>query len=203
MARAGGRRSPAPARGRPGVPGGSLPGWPASPPADVAARLPVTCLVPDEPSGCPRRPGMNLADAIVPSAAAEVAVLDSAGIVVWVNDPWTRFAQDNGAPPGWTGVGSSYLDICDTAGDPPSLAVARALRAALRGELAGWAAIEVPCHSPTEDRWFDIVIGPRFDDSGRSVGASVTIARLSRHDAPPLQRPPAAITETPPARQPT
>jgi PAS domain S-box-containing protein len=128
---------------------------------------------------------MNLADAILPSATPELAVLDIAGVVVWVNDSWIRFARENDAPPGWTGVGESYLAACVTAGDPPSLAMARAIRAATRGELAGWAAVEVPCHSPTERRWFDVVICPRLDDRGRSVGASVTIARLSLRDDPP------------------
>ena len=36
--------------------------------------------------------------------------------------------------------------------------------------------VEVPCHSPYAERWFDVLVSTRHDDDGRSVGATVTLS---------------------------
>ena len=48
--------------------------------------------------------------------------------------------------------------------------------AALAGNLPGSLTIQVPCHSPSTERWFDVLISSRRDDDGRSVGATVTLS---------------------------
>src|SRR4051812_29420515 len=65
----------------------------------------------------------------------ETALLDSAGVIVWVDDAWQEFCRANGGDPARAGVGRSYLASCDAAAprDPHSATVARAIRAALRG----------------------------------------------------------------------
>jgi hypothetical protein len=71
----------------------------------------------------------------------------------------------------------SYLDACAAApGDPVAAQVASAIRAALAGDLPGSLTIRVPCHSPSTERWFDVLISSRRDDDGRSVGATVTLS---------------------------
>ena len=75
------------------------------------------------------------------------------------------------------GVGVSYLDVCDAAGDDPGARqAAGAIRAALAGDLPGTLTLEVPCHSPRTARWFDMLISARRDDDGRIVGAAVTLS---------------------------
>ena len=82
---------------------------------------------------------------------ANIAVLDAGGTIVAVNAAWKRFAAANGGP---DCVGASYLDVCEAARDDPIAAAARdAVRAALAGEIEE-RAIEYPCHSPDEERWF-------------------------------------------------
>jgi signal transduction histidine kinase len=136
---------------------------------------------------------MSLADAVSPTEPAELAILDPSGTIVAVNEPWLRFARNNGAPSGWTGIGTSYLAVCDAADEPISSSVARAIRAAIAGTSSGWATVEVPCHSPTEQRWYDVAICPRFDDDGRSVGATVAITSLAdRTMSPDANTPPGA-----------
>ena len=107
----------------------------------------------------------------------EVALLDRDGVIVSVNDAWQAFAVGNGGDPARTGPGVSYLDACATAADDPAAAqVATAIRAALEGRLPGSLTVEVPCHSPYAERWFDVLVSTRHDDDGRSVGATVTLS---------------------------
>ena len=111
------------------------------------------------------------------SSAVEVALLDLDGRIVCVNDAWTRFCVDNGGDPAQCGVGVSYLDVCDRAGDDTmATQVADAVRSALLGELPAPVAIDVPCHSTGELRWFDVLVSSRLDDDGTCMGATVTLS---------------------------
>jgi anti-anti-sigma regulatory factor len=110
----------------------------------------------------------------------EIATLDRDGVIVWVNRAWQQFTVANGGDPALTGPGVSYLDVCAAArNDPVTRQVAAAIHGALAGDLPGVLTVEVPCHSPETARWFDMLISPRRDDRGDSVGATVTLS-LSR-----------------------
>ena len=107
----------------------------------------------------------------------EVALLDRDGVIAWVNQAWQAFAAANGGDPARTGIGVSYLQACAAAGDDPVAAeVAGAIRTALAGDMPGPLTVEVPCHSPATERWFDVLISSRFDDQGRCLGATVTLS---------------------------
>jgi PAS domain S-box-containing protein len=107
----------------------------------------------------------------------EVALLDRDGVIAWVNQAWRAFAAANGGDPARTGAGVSYLQTCAAAGDDPVAAeVAAAIRAALAGDLPDALTIDVPCHSPATERWFDVAISSRFADDGRRQGATVTLS---------------------------
>jgi len=115
-----------------------------------------------------------------PVTTTEVALVDLDGVIVWVNRAWEDFCRDNGGDPARTGVGMSYVECCDAAGDPLSRQVGHALRAALRGELPAPMTMLVPCHSPQTHRWFDLLISSRLDDSGTCLGAAVTLSLADR-----------------------
>ena len=88
--------------------------------------------------------------------SAHIAILDEHGVIVAVNKAWREFARAN--PPVNSNVceGANYLTICDTAtGGSAREAgeVAAAIRAVLAGETAE-RAVEYPCHSASEWRWF-------------------------------------------------
>jgi hypothetical protein len=112
----------------------------------------------------------------------EVALLDRAGVITRVNPAWTAFAAQNDGDPARTGVGVSYLEICQISGDALSLAVAAAIRAAIRGDLPGPLSVLLPCHSDSEQRWYDVLISSRLDADARPFGATVTLS------AAPLRR---------------
>ncbi len=110
----------------------------------------------------------------------EVALLDPAGVIVAVNEAWSAFAREGGGDPVRTGVGVSYLAVCDAAGnDPVAREVADAVRTAVRGDLPAALRLEVPCHGPDEDGWYDVLVSSRLADDGRCLGATVTLSRVS------------------------
>ncbi len=98
---------------------------------------------------------------------AGIAVLDETGNIVAVNRSWLDFAQANGGAPGRTGVGMNYLSVCDAALAPnneQSAEMAAGIRAVMRAEQDTFT-LEYPCHSPTEQRWFQTRV-TRFEDDG-------------------------------------
>src|SRR5215216_1927909 len=84
------------------------------------------------------------------------AIVDNSGVIVTVNKAWKRFAEDDGADLSKVSEGANYLDVCERATGKQShyaLSFGEGLRSVLssRGERF---AMEYPCHSPTERRWF-------------------------------------------------
>jgi hypothetical protein len=95
------------------------------------------------------------------------AIVDNTGTIVAVNKAWKRFAEDNGAADlSKVSEGANYLDVCERATGEQS-PYARSFGEGLRSVLCSREerfAMEYPCHSPTERRWF---VGrvERFADS--------------------------------------
>lgn len=103
---------------------------------------------------------MGEADRIVratlDSLSAQIALVDASGKIFLTNEAWRRFARTNGTPPREVSEGANYLDVCDSAGSAGSedaAAFADGLRSVLDGRIEEFA-MEYPCHSPTEERWF-------------------------------------------------
>lgn len=129
------------------------------------------------------------ADSATPEAtptAVEVALLDSAGYIIAVNDPWLEFCVANDGDPDRTGVGASYLAVCEAADDPESARVAAAIRSAIAGDLPAPTTVRIPCDATGMARRFDVLISSRSED-GRCVGATVTLSPSTEPDpsAPP------------------
>ena len=109
--------------------------------------------------------------------SVEVAMLDRTGVIVSVNDAWRDFSAANGGNSSRTGVGMSYLAVCDAAGDDVHAhAVAAAIREAASGDLPAPVTIVVPCHSPQVQRWYDVLVSPRLNRKFRTVGVAVTLS---------------------------
>jgi hypothetical protein len=106
----------------------------------------------------------------------EVALLDQEGIIVGVNDAWAEFCEANGGDLSRAGVGMSYLDLCPAGIDSTSDEIRAAILLALDGDLPSPLSISLSCHTPQEDRWFDVLISSRVDDNGVTIGACVTLS---------------------------
>src|SRR5215212_1528479 len=84
------------------------------------------------------------------------AIVDNSGAIVAVNKAWKRFARDNGADLSKVSEGANYLDVCERAKGEHSQ-YAHSFGEGLRSVLASREerfAMEYPCHSPTQRRWF-------------------------------------------------
>lgn len=128
-----------------------------------------------EPTARDTRSGFGGAPA---ASVTEVALLDRDGVIVWVNAVWQAFCTANDGDPDQCGVGLSYLEVCEQAGDPFSLDVAAAIRAAVQGQLPAPMRIVIPCHGPDLDRWFDVLVSSRLGDRGTCLGATVTLSPI-------------------------
>lgn len=102
-------------------------------------------------------PGVVLAQEILDSLTANVALIDSTGVVMTANAAWKQFANDNRCTDRAHYIGSNYLAICEDAvrlnGDAAAAAALNGIRAVLHGRQDVFT-LEYPCHSPAERRWF-------------------------------------------------
>ena len=108
-----------------------------------------------------------------------IALLDVQGKVISVNNAWCEVATTYSVVPEIIGVGKNYLTVYETTqGDeaPQALQIARGIRSVLSGELPNFA-IEYPCHSPIEERWYLMFVTLLAD--GQLSGAVVTHINVS------------------------
>ncbi len=116
---------------------------------------------------------------ILNSLPAHIAVLDPAGIILEVNEPWLQFARANGSPPiHKVAVGANYLEACHTAwhsGDAYAQAAVAGLKSVLARKQVRFS-LEYPCDAPDCARWFVMeVIRP----VGGTFGAIVAHTDIS------------------------
>ncbi len=87
---------------------------------------------------------------------AHIAIVDSSGTIVAVNQAWRDFAASNGAIVSRVMEGTNYFEVCDSAtGDQSehAAAFAEGIRSVFSGQREEFE-MEYPCHAPTELRWF-------------------------------------------------
>jgi DNA-binding CsgD family transcriptional regulator len=94
----------------------------------------------------------SFAKTILNSLSAHVAILDANGVILESNRAWKRFAKSNQIRIRPDTLGINYLEICEQAGNEPSL-VAGGIREVITGKREEFA-MEYDCHSPDEQRWF-------------------------------------------------
>ncbi len=111
---------------------------------------------------------------ILNALPAHIALLDAEGYVLAVNEAWRRFATENGLAESEFGIGTNYLAVCDRAvgehaTEAPS--VATGIRSVLNGSQPTYA-IDYPCDSTTEQRWFRMSVTPL---AGQPPGGAVVM----------------------------
>ncbi len=128
----------------------------------------------DEEEGGALSEANRIVRATLDSLSAQIALVDASGEIFLTNEAWKRFARANGTPPHEVSEGANYLDVCDAAGSAGSedaAALADGLRSVLDGRIEEFA-MEYPCHSPTEKRWF-VARATRFLAGDVAEGAVV------------------------------
>ncbi|MGZ5789725.1 MAG: EAL domain-containing protein, partial [Burkholderiaceae bacterium] len=97
---------------------------------------------------------------------AHIVVIDFPGIIVSVNDGWRRFAESNMLPGTGLGIGIDYLAVCDSAQGANTAEASQAavgIRSVLNGTATSFL-LEYACHSPTQQRWFQMTVTPLNDE---------------------------------------
>ncbi len=110
---------------------------------------------------------------VLDALPAHIALVDADGLIISVNKSWRRFALANSIQGQDFGIGQNYLAICEgSTGECSEGAetAAYGLRRVLRGESREFAS-EYPCHSPTEKRWFRLMVAPLREE--RRLGAVI------------------------------
>jgi PAS domain S-box-containing protein len=110
---------------------------------------------------------------ILNALPANIALIDTEGVIIAVNEGWRHFAGANAFQDTASGVGQNYLKICEQVQDghaQEANAVAAGIRSVLNGTAKKFE-LEYPCHSPTEQRWFRLTVTPL--EKTRATGAVV------------------------------
>jgi len=130
------------------------------------------------------RESESLSSAVLNSMTANIAVVDRHGTIIAINDGWERFAQENGGDPASPkfGVGTNYLEVCARAARDLG-AEGQEILDGIKGVLAHSQATfshEYPCHSPTEQRWFSMLVSPLDRADGGAVITQINITERKR-----------------------
>lgn len=108
---------------------------------------------------------------ILDAMPAEVTVLDRAGVIVAVNQPWRQFALESCLAPGrsrqHTAVGTNYLALCEASArdavDHDVSKVSQGIRAVLAGSLPNFI-LEYRCDAAQQQHWYRLVVTPLGPD---------------------------------------
>ena len=119
--------------------------------------------------------------AVLDSMAAQIAVLDTNGVIVAVNEAWhaiaRAYAADGRGDPALADVGAHYLSVCQAgAASNPTGDAARAydgILAVLERRVPGFS-MEYPCGPPQQPKWFVMSATP--------LGAAGQGAVVAHHD---------------------
>ncbi|MFW6374198.1 MAG: PAS domain-containing protein, partial [Thermodesulfobacteriota bacterium] len=103
-----------------------------------------------------------LAQAVLNSLSAHIAILDENGVILETNRAWRAYADAGGAEDAVDFIGVNYLDICDATTGPDADNAHRAAEG-IRSVIAGEAAeflFDYPCHTPDGKHWYYMRVVP-------------------------------------------
>lgn len=110
------------------------------------------------------------------------ALLDADGVVRVVNTAWDAFAVANDCPAEPScGVGVGYRTWEHDRHDPEARRAAAGVLDVIHGRRPSFQMV-YPCHAPTEERWFRLVVEPMADPAPRPV-LTVHVRLDDRHGA--------------------
>ena len=120
--------------------------------------------------------------AILASLNSGVAVLDSEGRVIAVNQAWARFARHAGAPVPWHREDDNYLHTCRAAaarGEPDAAEALAGIEAVLSGSRTGFA-FEYSSITPAGQLWVAMSVVPLSRPEGGAVVSRTDITERKR-----------------------
>lgn len=110
---------------------------------------------------------MFLFEKIVGTLPIITALLDRTGNILYVNEEWKKFADENGLKHDNYGIGENYIRICNKAEGKSSenaYEAGEGIQKVLNGTLQSFS-VEYPCHSPDVKRWFRLIASSVSDEN--------------------------------------
>jgi transcriptional regulator with GAF, ATPase, and Fis domain len=103
---------------------------------------------------------------VMNSVQDQIALLDQDGVITAVNKSWLDFGEQNQSFHSYTFIGRNYFELLAQLIETPDTSPeeredARHILKGMKEVLSGaclnflW---EYPCHSPTEKRWFEVIV---------------------------------------------
>ena len=102
----------------------------------------------------------------------ETVILDTAGVIVYVNSAWVKFAIENASRDPKAYLGLNYVDVClksSSAGDVLARDAVEGIQAVIAGAVPSFAQ-KYPCHSREQERWYIMTV------TRASTGSDIVIA---------------------------
>ncbi|WP_396611045.1 ATP-binding protein [Haloferax sp. S1W] len=96
----------------------------------------------------------------------QLAILNTDGTILYTNDAWKRFGEENDYVGNSSSLGTNYLGVCDVGGDESATTAANGIRTVIDGTEDEFS-YEYPCHSEDERRWFTMR-ATRFSHEGET-----------------------------------
>ncbi|MEM7260043.1 MAG: GGDEF domain-containing protein [Pseudomonadota bacterium] len=92
---------------------------------------------------------------------ANIAIVNHAGTIVYVNDNWQRYGQANDGRPDHSGVGVNYFEVCQRAVDTSATVndIVKGIKSVVSGNAELYQRT-YPCHSPLQSAWFNVRVVP-------------------------------------------
>jgi signal transduction histidine kinase len=116
---------------------------------------------------------------VLNALSSHIAVVDSSGYIIAVNESWQRFALENGITNlQRTNVGSNYYDVCEKSAKAGIKSSSDALEG-MKDVMAEQKAVfymEYPCDSPNIHRWFGMRVLKFNSDEPMIVVAHMDIS---------------------------
>jgi DNA-binding CsgD family transcriptional regulator len=97
-----------------------------------------------------------LAQTVLNSLSAHIAILDENGVILETNRAWQNYSAENQMEGSQDSIGVNYLEICDaTTGDESEEArkVANGIRSVIKGDIEEFL-YDYPCHAPEGKHWY-------------------------------------------------
>jgi len=128
---------------------------------------------------------LSLRSAIFGSLYGHVAALDRRGVIVAVNEAWSKFHKDDGWGMMRPALGTDYVAACQraaAAGAAGAPQAEKALRTVLEGR-ASRASCEYVAHSGADERWFEMTVEPFNRPERGIIVTHIDITRRRRAEA--------------------
>ncbi|RXJ45733.1 PAS domain S-box protein [Gelidibacter gilvus] len=114
---------------------------------------------------------------ILASLQSHIIVADHRGHIITVNKAWDDFSKTNGVDiVKGVSTGSNYIEVCEKSmaeGDLIAGQILQGIQSVFNKEVATFE-LEYPCHSLTEQRWFNLSVTKFSEDDSKVV--------ISHHD---------------------